>query len=556
MLIITDQQRRPMHWPDDPAWLQALTPADFEIARTGVSFTEASVASCMCSPSRASLLTGRWPAEHGVTLTLTQGGAKLQSRNAPSAVAAAVSSVLREEISPGKAIRTLARGATRKADGGEGESELDPETPNLARVLERAGYRTVLKGKWHLTQPVEEEWGGRDSQRLAEDYGIHGWEPPDAGENLEPSHFGGGTYAGREKLGYDEDFTRQVERFLADPPPEPWCLIASLVNPHDVLAYPSTYEEGGYTSEDWADIQGMELPASVHENLSNKPTAHALMSIGQASFIGPVGNDDDKLDYCRFYAHLQRLADEKVGRIVEALGDPDDNSSLRSRTVIVRTSDHGEMGMSHGGLRQKMFNAYEETVSVPLVISNPVLFSEPTSVPAPASLCDVMPTLAAIAGVDCSSDGVRGRDLTPILARAATPDPKRLDPVGVDFGPVVDHPAPTDLVQEFTHFTFDDHQSGTAYVDVTPQPNRIRSVRAPGAMYSVYVDPSGDEPPQFELYDMNRDPDQMVNLVSCSTGAVLSDRDRDLRDLMHEALLVEMERCGTALPIEPAGGFN
>ncbi|MEX0621110.1 MAG: sulfatase-like hydrolase/transferase, partial [Solirubrobacterales bacterium] len=337
MLIITDQQRRPMHWPDDPAWLQALTPADFEIARTGVSFTEASVASCMCSPSRASLLTGRWPAEHGVTLTLTQGGAKLQSRNAPSAVAAAVSSVLREEISPGKAIRTLARGATRKADGGEGESELDPETPNLARVLERAGYRTVLKGKWHLTQPVEEEWGGRDSQRLAEDYGIHGWEPPDAGENLEPSHFGGGTYAGREKLGYDEDFTRQVERFLADPPPEPWCLIASLVNPHDVLAYPSTYEEGGYTSEDWADIQGMELPASVHENLSNKPTAHALMSIGQASFIGPVGNDDDKLDYCRFYAHLQRLADEKVGRIVEALGDPDDNSSLRSRTVIVRT---------------------------------------------------------------------------------------------------------------------------------------------------------------------------------------------------------------------------
>lgn len=556
LLIITDQQRQPMHWPDDPAWLEALTPADAEIARTGVSFTEASVASCMCSPSRASLLTGRWPAEHGVTLTLTQGGARIQPANAPSAFAAALGAVLREEITPGRAVRTLAKGATRKADGGENENELDPEIPNLARILERAGYRTVLKGKWHLTQPVEGEWSQRDSTRLAEDFGLYDWEPPDAGENLEPSHFGGGTFAGREKLGYDEDFARQVERFLADPPPEPWCLIASLVNPHDVLAYPSTYEQGGYRSEDWADIQGIELPASTHENLSSKPAAHAMMSIGQASFIGPVGSDSDKLEYCRFYAHLQRLADEKVGRMVEALGDPDDNSSLRSRTVIVRTSDHGEMGMSHGGLRQKMFNAYEETVRVPLVVSNPVLFTQPASVAAPVSLCDVLPTMASLAGLDCSGDGVTGRNLTPILAHAATPDPKRIKSVGVDFAPVTELVEPADSVQEYTHFTFDDHQSGSAYVDVLPQPNRVRSVRSPDAMYAVYVDPSGVESPQFELYAMDRDPDQVANLVDRSSGQVLSRRDVDLRDRMHEALLAEMERCGTTLPIEPVGGLT
>jgi arylsulfatase A-like enzyme len=214
------------------------------------------------------------------------------------------------------------------------------------------------------------------------------------------------------------------------------------------------------------------------------------------------------------------------------------------------------MGMSHGGLRQKMFNAYEETVSVPLVVSNPVLFTRPASVAAPASLCDVLPTLAAVAGVDCSDDGVRGRDLTPVLAHAATPDPLRLKSVGVNLGPVASHPAPAESVQEFTHFTFDDHQSGSAYIDVLPQPNRIRSVRAPGAMYAVYVDPSGAEPPQFELYDMKRDPDQMANLVDCSSGEVLSIRDRELRDRMHEALLAEMERCGTTLPVEPAGGLR
>ncbi len=555
MLILTDQQRQPMHWPDDPAWLDALTPADTEIARTGVTFTQASVASCMCSPSRASLLTGRWPAEHGVTLTLCQGGARIQPKNAPSAVSAAFGAILREEISPGEAVRTLAKGSTRKADGGGDEQELDPETPNLARVLERAGYRTVLKGKWHLTQPAEGgEWSARDTDRLAGDYGLHDWEPPDAGENLEPAHFGGGTYAGSEGLGYDEDFARQVERFLADPPPEPWALIASLVNPHDVLAYPSTYEEGGYSSDDWADIEGIELPPSVHENLSGKPAAHALMRIGQASFFGPVGSDAERLEYCRFYAHLQRLADEKIGRMLEALGDPEDDGSLRSRTLVVRTSDHGEMGMSHGGLRQKMFNAYEETVNVPLIVSNPILFSEPAVVAAPVSLCDILPTLAAVAGADCADDGVRGRDLTPILAHASNPDEERLASVGVDFRAVAEHQAPVESVQEFTHFTFDDHQSGSAYIDVLPQPNHIRSVRSAGAMYAVYVDPSGTQPPQFELYDMERDPDQMANLVDRSTGRALSRRDQGFRERMHEALLSEMERCGTTLPVEPPGG--
>ena len=72
-------------------------------------------------------------------------------------------------------------------------------------------------------------------------------------------------------------------------------------------------------------------------------------------------------------------------------------------------------------------------------------------------------------------------------------------------------------------------------------------------MYAVYVDPTGEQPPQFELYDMRRDPNQVVNLVDRSTGSVLSRRDQGLRDRMHEALLSEMDRCGTTLPIEPPG---
>ncbi|MGA1213416.1 MAG: sulfatase-like hydrolase/transferase, partial [Solirubrobacterales bacterium] len=104
LLIITDQQRAPMHWPDGEGWIEELLPADAELRRTGVSFENAFVASCMCSPSRASLLTGRWPAEHGVDLTLTQGGARIQPKHAPAVLAGAARAVAGGEIDFGRAL--------------------------------------------------------------------------------------------------------------------------------------------------------------------------------------------------------------------------------------------------------------------------------------------------------------------------------------------------------------------------------------------------------------------------------------------------------------------
>lgn len=547
LLILTDQQRQPRHWPEDPEWLEALIPADTELARTGVTFTEACTATCMCSPSRASLLTGRWPAEHGVTLTLTQGGARPNPKYALNAVREAIKSARRGEISTSKALKSVVNGAIRRPNGGAGENDLNPETPNLSSVLKRAGYRTILKGKWHLSQPLGEDWEDEDGPELDRKYGIEGWEPPDAGENLEPSHFGGGTNSGASKEGYDEDFTRQAEKFLADPPDEPWALIVSLVNPHDVLAYPSTFSEGGYSPSEWADMDQIQLPTTVNENLGNKPSVHALINIGQASFIGGL-NREQQLDYCRFYAHLHRLADSKVARIVEALGDPEDPDSLRSKTVVVKTSDHGEMGMSHGGMRQKMFVAYDETVNVPLIVSNPVLFPEGSTTEAPASLCDLLPTFAALAGVDTSGDGIRGRDLTPVLAQAAHPRPEALAASRVDLASVAEHAAPADSVQDHVLFTFDDHQAGSAYQDVSPQPNRIRAVRSKEAMYAVYFDPSGKEESEFELYHMTRDPDQVNNLVNRDNGRVSNADDAALLLRMREALRVECERTGVDLP--------
>ncbi len=155
--------------------------------------------------------------------------------------------------------------------------------------------------------------------------------------------------------------------------PEPFCLVFSLVNPHDVLGYPSSYERGGYATEEFRGL-GVPLPPTLDEDLSDKPTVQPLTKLGQTSYIGALNGQREQQRLRRLLRPPAPRRGRKIGRLLSALGDPGDPESLRARTVIVRTSDHGELGLSHGGLRQKMFNAYEESIRVPLVVSNPVLF--------------------------------------------------------------------------------------------------------------------------------------------------------------------------------------
>jgi len=374
--------------------VRELAPADAELRRTGLTFTQAFVNTCMCSPSRATLLTGLLPAGHGVTLTHTDGGARPTPARLAGVVASAATADRRDGVPPLLGLRNMGRMLLRSVTGTpqRAEPELSPATPNLATLLRAAGYHVAFKGKWHLTKPIDRPrgWTEADARKIERDLGFADWEPPDAGEDIEAEHFGGGI-AGYSGQGWDEDYTRQAEAFLVGADlPEPFALVVSLVNPHDVLAYPGSYASGGYGPGALDDL-GVDLPPTFDEDLSEKPTAHGIMRHGQAAFIGALRTRRAQRAYVNFYAHLHRVVDAKVGRVVAALGDADDPASLRSRTVVVRTSDHGEMGLAHGGLRQKMFNAYEETIHVPLVVSNPVLFPRAQETTAFATLSDVVP---------------------------------------------------------------------------------------------------------------------------------------------------------------------
>jgi choline-sulfatase len=503
----------------------------------------------MCSPSRATLLTGRFPAQHGVTLTHTQADLKPDIGNTPAVLGELAGMLMGRNAPRRRALRNFGRGLVQAGPKSGGEPELRPNTQSVAHLLRARGYEVAYKGKWHLTHPsgggpLLGGWTPADADRIRDEYGFADWEPPDAGENAKAEHFGAGN-AGPLGLGWDEVYTRQVEEWLGRANlPEPFCLVVSLVNPHDVLGYPAQHVRGGYRENGFREL-GVQLPPTVNEDLRDKPSVHELMKMGMAAYLGPLRSEKEKLEYVNFYAHLHRVVDEKIGRVMGALGDPADPASLRSRTVVFRCADHGEMGLSHGGLRQKAFNAYEETINIPLVVSNPVLFPKPAYSDALVSLVDVLPTIATVAGGQLDGQ-TRGRDLAPIIGRQASPEGDRLRRTDADLGPIAAHPAPAVSVQDEIHFTYDDHQAATALQDVPGQPNRIRAVRTETAKFALYFDPAGKRGPEYEMYDLERDPDESRNLVDRRTGRSLSATDEPLRSELGQRLDRLMAVNGTA----------
>lgn len=456
VIIVTDQERQPIYWPE--GWSAENLPQRQRLVDSGLSFIHNSCNSTMCSPSRSTLFTGVYPAQHGVFRTLTSGGT----------------------LSPQEPV-------------------LSPSTPNMAQLLSSAGYDVHYRGKWHMSKGAD---GYDPSTEDIEGFGFHGWQPPEAGQDIAPEHFGGGT------ANIDQQYASEAAEFLntvqtdAD---RPFALIASFANPHDILAYPQTWDQempdGGTNYRDAAPgcfEMGIELPPTFREvlALNHKPRAQTQINLASQMGLGPLIGDERALNYANFYAYVQKVVDAHIGSVIDAV----EANGLRDDTIIIRLADHGEMGMSHGGMRQKVFNAYEETMLVPLVISNPRLFPSAVTTGALSSLVDVMPTLATIA--DVPADARSGFDFR-----------------GVDLSPIIDDAAanpgsPTASVQDVLHYTFDDDNIGQpdGQTAVT-QPNHLRTIRERTRKFTMYFDPQWHEAPVFEMYDMAADPMELKNLA-------------------------------------------
>jgi hypothetical protein len=132
------------------------------------------------------------------------------------------------------------------------------------------------------------------------------------------------------------------------------------------------------------------------------------------------------------------------------------------------------------------------------------------------------------------------------MASTAKPENELVQRADVALASVLDHPSPAPSVQDAIHFTYDDHQAATAMQDAPGQPNRIRAIRTRDAKYAFYFDPNGHEQTEYELYDLERDPLEVENLLGVRTGEPGSAAAGTLHAELSERLDQAMAACRTA----------
>jgi arylsulfatase A-like enzyme len=289
-------------------------------------------------------------------------------------------------------------------------------------------------------------------------------------------------------------------------------MIISLVNPHDVLLYPNNYLAAGY-DDSWLNGT-IHIPATVGEALSTKPTVQTeFLALTQG--LGVLTTPEMKRNYLNFYGNLMKSSDNYLVQILDTLEEMD----LLDSTLVIRTADHGEMGLTHGGQRQKNFNFYEESIRIPLVYSNPILYDGPHTSTALVSHVDFLPTIASLFNAPQSARAPwQGKDYSSLILNPAAPP-----------------------VQDYIVFTYDDYQSGQSGGHYPKPPNHIASIREERYKLAEYYDADGYKPPQWEMYDLDQDPLEVYNLahdISTQPPAIQAEYER----LRHKLETVKAQR--------------
>lgn len=414
VIIMTDEERAiPPYEPDDVrSWRERTLPGRKWFDDFGVSFTRHYTGSLACVPSRPTIFTGQYPDLHGVTQTDGIGKRYDDSR-----------------------LRWLRAG----------------EVPTLGNWFRAAGYDTHYDGKWHISHADLEDPSTGAPLATNDDDGV---VDPDAvdryleADPLAPYGFSG--WVGPEPHGAamansgfrrDTLFADRIVAWLADryerrragdgAALRPFLLVASFVNPHDIVLFPAWVRSNPLRPSP-LDPPPVPAPPTADEDLSTKPAAQIAFREAYYSGYGPapaIGRTYKKnaQQYRDLYYRLHAEVDAPLDRVRRAVTDGGSENA-----VLVRTSDHGELLGAHGGLHQKWFNLYDEATRVPFVIAR--IGTDATvarTVSAPTSHVDLVPTLLAAAGVDVEAAAKQlsatfsevhtlpGHDLMPVVDGAA-----------------------------------------------------------------------------------------------------------------------------------------
>ena len=389
---------------------------------------------------------------------------------------------------------------------------LDTAVPTVGSVLRDAGYRSSYIGKWHVS------YGPKPDM---EAYGYADWEGND-------QHFMGWAGTGVHFDPVIADDAALWLRHNATGLDQPWFLTVALVNPHDVMWFPidqpawrddhpdqlelarallasSKWMDGDVLpayAEDYPEVVD-ELPASHGDDLITKPACHRQWRWDQNHGIwGSVERDDTRalrrqLDY---YVRLHELADRSLGVVLQALED----AGAWDDTIVVFTSDHGDMCGSHG-LRSKGPFVYDEVMKVPAVVRAPGLTAAGAATDALTSHVDLARTICGLAGAE-PAEGMRGVDLGPVLA-----DPQASARDQVLFCHATAHTSNIRSTRWQVRGSFDGRYKYARYFGVGGGlPNDDLSGRPTPMLYGA---DAAFEDQEHELYDLQEDPHELVNLA-------------------------------------------
>lgn len=330
------------------------TPNIDRIAASGVRFTNAFVTTSLCSPSRASFLTGAYAHTHGVRVN-----AKM---------------------------------------------EPDRSVPTFPRLLQRAGYETAFIGKWHMKYEPE--------PRPGFDYWL---SFPGQGSYIDPDFNENGRNFKRK--GYMTDLlTEYAVSYLERPRSKPFCLCLSHKAMHgefipaerhkrlyeDIhLPAPASYRD---------DLRGK--PRWQREvRLRGGRLKHPVPPGGIPDAVEPEAWDltsergKNRMNWHRTLAAI----DEGLGQLLDTLR----KTGVADNTVIIFAGDNGFFLGEHGRPDKRL--AYEESMRIPLLISGTGV--KPRGIQAGQMVLniDVAPTILDLAGVKIPST-MQGRSLGPMLA--------------------------------------------------------------------------------------------------------------------------------------------
>ncbi|HYN69460.1 MAG TPA: sulfatase-like hydrolase/transferase [Candidatus Eisenbacteria bacterium] len=369
LLIVSDQERADVLGCYGSPWRN--TPNLDRLAGEGVRFEACIAPTPICSPTRASLLTGLYPHGHGI----------LNNTHEPDAI----------------------------------RTELPLDIPTFPRLLNDAGYRLGYVGKWHIGRLPPEAYGFHDVVSMHPDI-VAGTteESLVVGEPAldDPVYAryprGRLLIAGIDPRPVEETETRRdgdatiglLERYAkAD---APFFLRVDFEGPHHPYMPPEPFAS-------LVDPAAIPPWPNFEDDCSPKPAAQArlLEQRGVARWSWA-----DWQPVVARYLEFVAFMDSEIGRILDAV----DRFGLRDDTVVVHTADHGDMTGSHGGQFNKGPLMYEEVCRVPLIVRHPwigVIGVRGGPVGSPA----LMPTILDLAGVPQPA-GLHVESLVPDLAAA------------------------------------------------------------------------------------------------------------------------------------------